>query len=293
MRITSRTTTLSMAACLALSGCFFSDRGDIDTIPVEETICNDSIDQDEDGLVDCEDPDCRLESHCNLPSGERCGNGTDDDGDGLIDCEDPQCAESAGCQPTLEECSNGRDDDGDGRADCLDPDCDGSPDCLPQPETCDNGSDDDDDGDVDCEDSDCAQHVACRPADSCCTAHDTPGCFDWEIETCVCNSNPYCCEMEWDSVCVGFVTQLGCGECVPHSETDCSNGLDDDQDGLLDCMDDDCAGEETCACDQAHDSPGCSDSSIEACVCDFNSYCCEAEWDSVCVAQVDQLGCQP
>ena len=51
---------------------------------------------------------------------EDCFNGIDDDGDGLADCEDPECE----C-PEL--CDNGEDDDGDGFVDpdCGGTDCDG------------------------------------------------------------------------------------------------------------------------------------------------------------------------
>ncbi len=51
---------------------------------------------------------------------EQCGNGVDDDRDGLIDCEDADCAGVGECG---ENCDNNRDDDGDGLVDCLDADC--------------------------------------------------------------------------------------------------------------------------------------------------------------------------
>jgi hypothetical protein len=47
-----------------------------------DEICDNGVDDDEDGLVDGDDPDCQ-ESECN--------NGLDDDGDGLTDEEDPDC----------------------------------------------------------------------------------------------------------------------------------------------------------------------------------------------------------
>jgi hypothetical protein len=58
-----------------------------------------------------------------------CQNGGDDDGDGRVDCEDPDCARLIFCvgyrppERTPERCANGVDDDGDGRADCDDPEC--------------------------------------------------------------------------------------------------------------------------------------------------------------------------
>ena len=64
--------------------------------------------------------DCREEV---LPEGitEICTNGVDDDDNGLTDCNDPNCADVTVCQK--EHCFNGRDDDGDGDIDCADSDC--------------------------------------------------------------------------------------------------------------------------------------------------------------------------
>ncbi len=52
---------------------------------------------------------------------EICGNGIDDDGDGLTDCEDPACTEYIDCYES--DCNDGIDNDGDGLIDCDDPDC--------------------------------------------------------------------------------------------------------------------------------------------------------------------------
>ncbi len=63
----------------------------------------------------------------NLPPNflvEICDNGIDDDDDGLIDCDDPQCCAFAGCNCTQDEiCDNDTDDDGDGLIDEADNDC--------------------------------------------------------------------------------------------------------------------------------------------------------------------------
>src|SRR5215207_1954975 len=55
------------------------------------------------------------------PPTEICNNGIDDDGDGKIDSEDPDCAQPP--PPPTEICNNGIDDDGDGKIDSEDPDC--------------------------------------------------------------------------------------------------------------------------------------------------------------------------
>ena len=79
---------------------------------------------------------------------EICNNGIDDDGDGLIDNNDPDCFMS-------EICNDGLDNDGDGLIDCDDLDCDGCADNCPVAEICDNGIDDDCDGLIDDMDCDC------------------------------------------------------------------------------------------------------------------------------------------
>ncbi|MEL6832083.1 MAG: M43 family zinc metalloprotease [Bacteroidota bacterium] len=71
--------------------------------------CENGIDDDGDGLADCEDPDCDCFEE------EICDNDIDDDGDGLVDCEDPDLAEDCCCYepPTLDlgpdviSCENG------------------------------------------------------------------------------------------------------------------------------------------------------------------------------------------
>jgi hypothetical protein len=40
------------------------------------------------------------------------------------------------------------------------------------------------------------------PADHCCIRQDTPGCEDAEVQACVCGFDSFCCEEEWDSMCV-------------------------------------------------------------------------------------------
>jgi hypothetical protein len=66
-------------------------------------ICNNGIDDNQDGLTDCEDPTCANQScgagglycigtMCKLPGMEvNCADGRDDDLNGLTDCADPAC----------------------------------------------------------------------------------------------------------------------------------------------------------------------------------------------------------
>ena len=96
-----------------------------------------------------------------------CDDGLDDDRDGLTDCDDSDCATALAC--ATEDCDNGLDDDGDGKTDCADSDCATWPACLP-PENCGNGLDDDDDGKTDCADLDCTGSASCQGSD-CVTNH--------------------------------------------------------------------------------------------------------------------------
>lgn len=45
------------------------------------------------------------------------------------------------------------------------------------------------------------------------------------------------------------------------------------------------------SCCTPHGSPGCSNRSIEACVCGADSFCCTSSWDAQCVRGVLELGC--
>ena len=63
--------------------------------PIE--VCDDGRDNDGDGLVDCNDPDCATSPACKPH--EICGNCIDDDGNGLTDFEDPACCTQSSTFP--------------------------------------------------------------------------------------------------------------------------------------------------------------------------------------------------
>ena len=125
-----------------------------------EFICDDGLDNDGDGAVDCADPDCAPFSGCSGSVEVDCSNGVDDDGDNNTDCYDTDCATDPVCI-TPEDCSNSVDDDADGTIDCADSDCLTHFNCGGSETDCINGADDDADGDSDCDDSDCASDPVC------------------------------------------------------------------------------------------------------------------------------------
>lgn len=55
---------------------------------------------------------------------------------------------------------------------------------------------------------------------SCCTPHGSAQCDDPQTVACVCARDAYCCDKQWDAMCVNAVEQLGCGTC-----DGCSNGV--------------------------------------------------------------------
>ncbi len=99
-------------ACCSVPDC---DDNDASVNPGATEICDDGIDNDCDGLTDCDDPDC--------------GCTIDADGDGYgvggPCCTSPDCDDSdATINPGATEiCDDGIDNDCDGLVDCDDPDC--------------------------------------------------------------------------------------------------------------------------------------------------------------------------
>jgi len=103
---------------------------------VHQEICDNGIDDDNDGLVDCDDPDCSTDPVCVcVPTGPEdtlwnCIDWEDNDCDGRVDCDDPDCHSPV---PFFsQECCNGEDDNNNMLIDefacaCFeDEDCDGS-----------------------------------------------------------------------------------------------------------------------------------------------------------------------
>ena len=158
----------------------------------DDGVCSDGRDNDEDGLIDCDDPDCVFGStQCGedvplIPNlepeeGITCHDQIDNDDNGQFDCGDPACnAVLENCcsrEFSDETCSDGLDNDGNGYVDCEDFGCRNDPfgfvtvcdtfssggsDCVPTgagTETtlaeCSDGLDNDCNGYTDCDDFAC------------------------------------------------------------------------------------------------------------------------------------------
>ena len=78
--------------------------------PPAAEVCDDGIDNDGDGRVDCSDSDCREAGECGAvgvygappmppPVAEICNDGIDNDLDGRVDCDDDECASQGACVP--------------------------------------------------------------------------------------------------------------------------------------------------------------------------------------------------
>jgi hypothetical protein len=206
-------------------------------LPGASTECSDSLDNDGDGLVDWEDPDCTSPTDTSERP-QRCGDGIDNDDDGKIDYPfDPGCSSredtSEEDPATLPACANGIDDDGDGTRDFLDGH--GDPGCVSAADDsereasgpqCDNGLDDDTDMAVD------------FPADSSCTGpldnnEATPACSngidddgDGVIDY---NADPKLS----DPGCASAMDDDERGSLQQQSPA-CDDGVDNDHDGATD-----------------------------------------------------------
>jgi hypothetical protein len=197
--------------------------------------CADCVDNDGDGWVDRDDPDCEEDyrSDGSEPAEDElsfglfsCNDGVDNDGDGHTDWEDEGC--EAGDQDES-NCSDGVDNDGDGWADELDGECvEGGSEQGTDLWGCSNGIDDDGDLWVDIDDPDCSDGMAEELGfgiSGCNDGMDNDGHGDIDA------SDPYC-----------FYSGEGALTDVeqPGMSSECADGLDNDGDGYVDANDPDC-----------------------------------------------------
>ncbi len=243
--------------------------------PPGSAVCQDGLDNDCDGLTDTNDTGCQF------PPETNCFDGVDNNGNGLTDCADPSCANATGvvtncgvglCSATgnlvcsngqqrdtcvpgtpvtegpagTATCSDGEDNDCDGLTDASDPDCQ-----FPPEADCFNGIDDNGNGLTDCADPSCA--TATGAATTCgvgvCARTGNLACSQGQqVDTCVPGSpgaeGPFTsptCSDGLDNDCDGLTDAADLDSCSVVAEGNCFNGIDDNGDGLIDCADPTCA----------------------------------------------------
>ena len=176
-----------------------------------------------------------------------CSDGLDNDGDTLIDCDDPGCSLTGNTYDpgnivskknengVLDEstdfmCSDGKDNDGDGFVDCRDRSCYKTLSCCPSQikdqnyestmELCSDGVDNDCDGYSDCSDKSCYQSSDPEVLKHCAEKICKDKCMSAYPDNCL-----------TDPTCLLEV---------------CSDGVDNDMNGYVDCKDKTCAELEYC-----------------------------------------------
>lgn len=212
-------------------------------VPCAEVYCTDHADNDLDGLIDCDDSDCADESTCLAEQ-----PGCDQDGDSFAaiscggdDCNDDNASIYYGA---AEVCGNGVDDD------CVGGD-------VPCTEVyCEDQADNDLDGRTDCDDADCAPVDACLAEAPGCDV-DQDGSASLSCGGTDCNDGNSSIYPGVHEVCGNNQDDDCIGGDVPCTELYCTDGSDNDLDGMVDCADTDCVTDTACIAEQ----PGCDDDS--------------------------------
>jgi hypothetical protein len=155
----------------------------------------------------------------------------------------------------------------------------------------------------------------CGEQASCCVSTPTPGCAEEDVEACVCALDTYCCDGAWDNVCVDQAIDncdANCGGvggdcCEPQANPGCGNEnvaacvCDQDSYCCEQAWDQSCVNAAIVSCglpcsadttDCCHETatPGCSNPTIESCVCGDDPFCCTQSWDAICIGEATACG---
>jgi hypothetical protein len=279
---------------LADPGCAGDPRRELEVPP----ICADGLDNDADGLADAADPECAaLERE--TPVLHLCQNGYDDDGDGRADLDDPTCQVNRPDEHARGTCDDGIDNDADGATDLEEPTCtlvfqlDEAGD-FGATSDCDDGVDNDADGATDASDPQCywygdGDEVPTAPfpvlplgPDPCANQldDDADGLADGADPDCVVSDPLSDRRLRFEDVppCLDPTRDPDCrSPFTLAAAAPCSDGLDNDLDGLADLADPSCFGDASgvetrrqCADGQDNDGDGAIDAADPHCFADHD-----------------------
>ncbi|MEZ4227340.1 MAG: hypothetical protein R3B13_40760 [Polyangiaceae bacterium] len=159
------------------------------------------------------------------------------------------------------------------------------------------------------------------PSGDCCSPHDFPGCEFPGVAQCVCAADAFCCQQAWDDLCVEEVSTLGCGSCgtggsggvggfgggpvggfggggfgggpiggfggIGGGPVGGFGGIGGGPVGGFGGT----GGAPPGDCCMVNPTPFCIDPKIASCVCASDPFCCQQNWDDICVSEVTSLGC--
>lgn len=208
--------------------------------------CSDGVDNDLDGVTDYP-ADAGCDSLADTSESNPCSDGLDNDSDGDIDFPDDVSCRDAAWTSESSQCSDGLNNDADAFVDTDDPGCEGPWSNSEWPE-CNDGLDNDSDGDIDLADTACSAPFDDDESDACRDGidNDADGLIDHPNETGCVSADDWseksdCDDLE-DNDRDGFVdlADAGCSsatdlnELANTTERGCSDGVDNDLDGVTD-----------------------------------------------------------
>ncbi len=247
--------------------------------PTTEISCVDKVDNDKDGKTDCADSDCTADVACKTPTVETlCSDGKDDDKDGKIDCADSDCVGKAACtcKGDFPLACGGSDSFGNANPGstkvvneyvCKDGSVSnetGSEYTYDFTATCDG------DVTVTLTKTSAASNKfldlfvldgdkVC--AGTSCLAHSLMASNTATLKFKGVKGKAYRIVVDgYDGYSGNYTLKVACG-CAPTTEANCTNKVDDDKDGKVDCADSDCATNAACA------APQCKDDTVIAMGC--------------------------